>query len=68
GGKRGLDALLQEAVQADPALASHVDLDKLATIFDPVAAAQPARRLAERQLDGLRADMAAFGHHHPFHE
>ncbi len=68
GGKRGLDELLKEAVQADPALASHVDLDKLSSIFDPATAALPARRLAERQLDGLRADMADFGHHHPFHE
>ena len=68
GGKRGLDDLLKAAVQADPALASHVDLDKLTTIFDPAAAALPARRLAERQLNRLRADMAAFDHHHPFHE
>jgi len=68
GGGRGLDALLKEAIQADAALASHVDLGKLATVFDPAAAALPARRLAERQLASLRADMAAFGNHHPFHE
>ena len=66
--KADLDALLKEAIQADAALASHVDLGKLATVFDPAAAALPARRLAERQLASLRADMAAFDHHHPFHE
>jgi len=66
--QRGLDALLREAIEADPALASHVDLGQLAERFDPFAAAAPARRLAETQLAHLRQDMAAFDGQHPFHE
>lgn len=67
-GERGLEDLLRAAVRADPALSAQVDLDGLARVFDPVAAAEPARRLAERQLQSLRADMAAFEATHPFHE
>lgn len=67
-GSRGLDALLADAVHADPALSAQVDLAQLASLFDPFAAAAPARRLAEDQLHGLRAQMAAQDAHHPFHE
>ncbi|MFC5458205.1 lyase family protein [Massilia niabensis] len=66
--RHGLHALLLDAVKADPALAAHVDLDTLAALFDPVAAAVPARRLAERQLPGLRTRMAELDATHPFHE
>ena len=65
---RPLDALLVEAVQADPQLASHVDLQVLATLFDPVAALAPARRLAESQLDSLRLRCADLDATHPFRE
>ena len=62
----GLLALLAEAVQADPELAAHVDQDVLAGLFDPVAAAAPGRRLAERQLHGLQTRMAELDATHPF--
>ncbi|MDB5747988.1 MAG: 3-carboxy-cis,cis-muconate cycloisomerase, partial [Massilia sp.] len=68
GDGHGLQALLLEAVQADPQLAAHVDLGTLAALFDPGAAAAPARRLAERQLHGLRTRMAELDATHPFHE
>jgi len=67
-GAQGLGVLVRDAVQADPQLAAHVDLDRLAALFDPVLAAEPARRLAERQLQALRRDMAALDAIHPFHE
>lgn len=67
-GSRPLDELLREAMQADPALASQLDPGRLAAVFDPVAAAAPARRLAEGQLHALRADMAELDANHPFHE
>lgn len=57
---RPLDALLREAIEADAQLASQVDLRQLATLFDPAAALEPARRLAERQLQQLRKQCAAF--------
>lgn len=63
---RPLDALLIDAVQADPQLAAHVDLKQLATLFDPVAALAPARRLAEGQLTSLRKRMAALDASKPF--
>ncbi|WP_296951323.1 3-carboxy-cis,cis-muconate cycloisomerase [uncultured Massilia sp.] len=66
--KRDLEPLLREAIEADPALRARVDPDKLAAVFDPVAATAPARRLAERQLQALRAAMAALDATHPFHE
>ncbi|MEW6371410.1 MAG: 3-carboxy-cis,cis-muconate cycloisomerase [Pseudomonadota bacterium] len=68
GGGGSLDALLLEAVQADPSLSAQLDLSRLAALFDPHAAAAPARRLAEGQLQGLRASMVAFASSHPFHE
>lgn len=68
GDGHSLHELLREAVQADLQLAAHVDLGTLAALFDPVAAAAPARRLAERQLQGLRTRMAALDATYPFHE
>jgi 3-carboxy-cis,cis-muconate cycloisomerase len=65
---RPLDALLEEAIQADPQLAAQVDMGQLATLFDPVAALEPARRLAERQLEGLRKRCAELDATHPFQE
>jgi 3-carboxy-cis,cis-muconate cycloisomerase len=65
---RPLDALLLDAVKADPQLAAHVDLQQLATLFDPVAALEPARRLAQSQLPALRARMAELDTTHPFRE
>jgi hypothetical protein len=38
----------------------------LATLFDPVAALAPARRLAEGQLHQLRQRCAALDASHPF--
>jgi 3-carboxy-cis,cis-muconate cycloisomerase len=68
GDERGLDTLVADAVKADPELKAHVDLDRLATLFDPAAAAEPARRLAERQLQGLRQAIGALDATHPFQE
>ena len=65
---RPLDVLLREAVQADPQLAAHVDLAQLATLFDPVAALEPARLLAVSQLHGLRKRCAQLDASHPFRE
>jgi 3-carboxy-cis,cis-muconate cycloisomerase len=63
---RPLDALLIDAVKADPQLAAQVDLQVLATLFDPVAALAPARTLAERQLQALRPRIAELDATHPF--
>jgi len=68
GDERDLHDLLRETVQADPQLAAHVDLPTLASLFDPAVAAQSARRLAQRQLQGLRSRMAELDATHPFHE
>jgi 3-carboxy-cis,cis-muconate cycloisomerase len=67
-GPRGLEQLVQDAVAADPQLAAHVDAARLARLFDPVAAAEPARRLAEAQLHGLRLSMDRLDATHPFQE
>jgi 3-carboxy-cis,cis-muconate cycloisomerase len=67
-GPQGLDQLVRDAVAADPVLAAHVDAARLARLFDPVAAAEPARRLAETQLHGLRLSMDRLAASHPFHE
>jgi 3-carboxy-cis,cis-muconate cycloisomerase len=67
-GQQSLDQLVQDAVKADPQLHAHVDLGRLAALFDPAAAAEPARRLAERQLQALRDTMATLDATHPFHE
>lgn len=64
--KSGLHTLLLAAVQADAELNAHVDPAALAALFDPVAAALPATRLAERQLAHLRTTMAQLDTTHPF--
>jgi 3-carboxy-cis,cis-muconate cycloisomerase len=63
---RPLDALLRETIEADPQLSAHVDLNQLATLFDPVAALAPARLLAERQLQSMRGRIAELDATHPF--
>ncbi len=67
-GPQGLDQLVRDAVAVDPQLAAHVDDARLARLFDPVAAAEPARRLAETQLHGLRLSLDRLAATHPFHE
>jgi 3-carboxy-cis,cis-muconate cycloisomerase len=45
----------------DPiSLRDHIDRKHLKTLFDPAAATAPAHRLAQRQLQSLRGDVAAF--------
>ncbi len=63
---RPLAEVLQGAVQADDALRAHIDLSHLDALFDPVAATAPAHRLAERQLQTLRASSADLDSVHPF--
>jgi 3-carboxy-cis,cis-muconate cycloisomerase len=58
-GGRHLADVLADAVRADAGLRAQVDPPALAALFDPVAAALPAQRLARRQLDQLRADIGA---------
>jgi 3-carboxy-cis,cis-muconate cycloisomerase len=50
---RDLGGVLREAVEADPQLRDQLDLARLQALFDPVAATEPARRLAQRQLQSL---------------
>lgn len=50
--------VLVAAVQADAQLAGQLDIDMLRGLFDPVSATRPARRLAEPQLERLRAALA----------
>ncbi|MBV8622792.1 MAG: 3-carboxy-cis,cis-muconate cycloisomerase [Herbaspirillum sp.] len=50
--------VLVAAVQADTQLAQQLDIGILRALFDPVAATCPARRLAEPQLEKLRAALA----------
>jgi 3-carboxy-cis,cis-muconate cycloisomerase len=57
--QRNLADVLVDAVQADAQLHAHVDLDHLNTLFDPVAATEPAQRLARAQLLTLRDEIAA---------
>jgi 3-carboxy-cis,cis-muconate cycloisomerase len=57
-GRRHLHDVARAAIAADPALA-RLDPDELDTIFDPVAATAPARRLAGRRFEQLRADLGA---------
>lgn len=63
---RHLAELLAEAVRADAALRGKTDPAALTALFDPAAAAEPARRLALDQLHGLRGDIAAMNAT-PFH-
>ncbi|WP_338760485.1 3-carboxy-cis,cis-muconate cycloisomerase [Massilia sp. METH4] len=57
---RHLAELLPDAVQSNEALRGRCDVDALLALFDPVAAASAARRLAARQLAALRAQAASF--------
>ncbi|HEX8602276.1 MAG TPA: 3-carboxy-cis,cis-muconate cycloisomerase [Pseudoduganella sp.] len=57
---RHLADLLPEAVRASDALRDRCDPSSLQALFDPVAAASAARRLAGRQLSALRTQDAAF--------
>jgi 3-carboxy-cis,cis-muconate cycloisomerase len=57
--RRHLRDVARTAIAAEPALA-RLDLDGLDAIFDPVAATEPAQRLARKRLAELRADLAAF--------
>ena len=56
---RHLAQVLAEAVQADASLREHIDPAALAALFDPAAAAAPAQRLAQQQLQRLRLEIAA---------
>jgi 3-carboxy-cis,cis-muconate cycloisomerase len=63
---RPLADVLRDAVEADAQLGANVDISHLASLFDPVSACAPARRLAERQLQGLRDSAAELDSIHPF--
>jgi 3-carboxy-cis,cis-muconate cycloisomerase len=56
---RNLAEVLPEAIKADPKLSGKLDIAQLEKLFDPVVAAGPARRLAERQLKDLQTGAAA---------
>jgi 3-carboxy-cis,cis-muconate cycloisomerase len=60
--------VLRASVQADPRLRAAVDIEHLNSLFDPVAASAPARKLAERQLQGLRDSAAELDSVHPFYK
>lgn len=60
---RQLADVLADAVRADDRLRQRIDLAHLAALFDPVAATVPAQRLAQRQLQTLRSDIAALNSH-----
>jgi 3-carboxy-cis,cis-muconate cycloisomerase len=63
-----LEQLLREAIEADPQLAAQVDPARIGPLFDPVAATEPARRLADTQLQRLRAEMATQTATQPFQD
>ncbi|MYN16436.1 3-carboxy-cis,cis-muconate cycloisomerase [Rugamonas sp. FT107W] len=63
---RNLAEVLADAVRADEQLRKQVDPDALASLFDPAAAALPAQRLAQHQLQSLREQIAALNST-PFH-
>jgi 3-carboxy-cis,cis-muconate cycloisomerase len=67
-GWQDLEQLLREAIGADPQLAAHVDPGRVAALFDPAAATEPARRLAEAQLQWLRLSIGQLDSTHPFHD
>lgn len=58
-GGQHLAELLASAISNDESLRRQLDAAALDTLFDPVNAAAPASRLAQRQLHTLRADIAA---------
>jgi len=67
-GDQDLEQLLREAIGADPQLAAQVDPGRIAALFDPAAATEPARRLAQAQLDRLRPGIGQLDAIHPFHD
>jgi 3-carboxy-cis,cis-muconate cycloisomerase len=67
-GGQDLEQLLREAIGADPQLAAQVDPGRIAALFDPAAATEPARRLAQAQLDRLRPGIGQLDAIHPFHD
>jgi 3-carboxy-cis,cis-muconate cycloisomerase len=66
--QRSLADVLLDAVAADAQLRAQIDTAHLKSLFDPVAATAPAQRLAERQLQGLRASAAELDSAHPFYK
>jgi 3-carboxy-cis,cis-muconate cycloisomerase len=60
--RRHLRDVLAEAVQASDQLRAKVDPAHLASLFDAAAATAPAQRLAQRQLQSLRGDIASLNH------
>jgi 3-carboxy-cis,cis-muconate cycloisomerase len=54
--------VLAEAVQSNDKLRAKVDPAHLQSLFDPTAATAPAQRLAQRQLQSLRGDIASLNH------
>jgi 3-carboxy-cis,cis-muconate cycloisomerase len=56
---RHLRDVARDALASDPAL-HKLDAAQLDALFDPVAATEPAQRLARRRLAELRADLATF--------
>ncbi|MFA9218499.1 MAG: lyase family protein [Sphingomonadaceae bacterium] len=65
---RQLAEVLAEAVEADASLRQQIDLSQLHTLFDPVAATQPAQHCAGRQLAQLRDDIAGLNATYSFHQ
>ncbi|RFP17773.1 3-carboxy-cis,cis-muconate cycloisomerase [Duganella sp. BJB488] len=63
---RNLAEVLADAVRADEQLRKQVDPAALTPLFDPAAAALPAQRLAQHQLQSLRVQIAALNST-PFH-
>jgi 3-carboxy-cis,cis-muconate cycloisomerase len=57
--QRHLADVLEEAVRQDDKLRAQVDTTHLRTLFDPAAATAPAQRLAQKQLQSLRGDIAS---------
>jgi 3-carboxy-cis,cis-muconate cycloisomerase len=51
---RHLRDVVRDRLRAEPDLFSGLDAARLDALFDPVAAAAPATRLAQRQLDHLK--------------
>jgi 3-carboxy-cis,cis-muconate cycloisomerase len=54
---RHLRDVARDTIAADPAL-SHLDTGQLDVLFDPVAATEPAQRLARTRLATLKKDLA----------
>jgi 3-carboxy-cis,cis-muconate cycloisomerase len=57
--QRHLADVLADAVQTDDKLRARIDPAHLKSLFDAAGATKPAHRLAQRQLDSLRSDIAS---------